>query len=165
MQTITYRDQPQLHRTLVNVFFALTTLAVVAWTIYRYWQSGGAEWDLFGPWLILLLWVVHLFGTRHAGRISLTLDDEGLTYAIGRTSRRRAWTALSRPEIYSRGGRLDPYIRFRSEKLDWIARLTWVSWRTRPEIRIPFTYDAPLTDICAKLNEYRDRALGAGRRR
>lgn len=162
MQTITYRHQPHPQRTLIHAAFALMALGTVAWSIYLYWESGAAEWDLFGLKLVFFCWMMFLWGL-HIGRTSVTLDDEGLTYTIGWTSRRWAWAELSAPEIYSRDGRVDPYIRFRPEKLDWMARLTWLSWRSRPEIRIPHHYDSSLTEICAKLNECRDRAIGGER--
>ena len=156
MQSITYRERPLAYRRSINALLTLGTVGALAWRVHEYRQSGGVVWDPFEIILVLIVWIGAHFVMRRA---SVTFDGRGLTYAIDGTSRHWAWSELSAPEIHSRDGRVDAYIRFRPEKLDWMARLTWLGWRSRPEIRIPHTYDAPLTDICAKLNEYRDRAL------
>lgn len=157
MQTITYREKPLAYRRLVNTLFTLATLGVIAWSVYEAWQSSGMGWDPIAAILVLIVWMGALFVMRRA---SVTLDGRGLTYAIDSTSRHWPWSELSAPEIHSSGGTVPPFIRFRPNHLDWMARLTWWDWRGRPEIRLPQkTYDAPLAEICAKLNEFRDKGL------
>lgn len=157
MPTITYRETPLAYRRLVNMLFTLATLGAIVWSVYDVWQSSGADWDPIIAIILLTVWIGAHFLMRRA---SVTFDGKGLTYAIDGTRRRWAWFELSAPEIYGRGGQSDSYIRFRPKTLDWMDRLTWLSWRSRPEIRIPQkTYDAPLSEICARLNDCRDRAL------
>jgi hypothetical protein len=99
---------------------------------------------------------------------SLRLDDAGLTYTrrptSGRGSENRhwSWSELSAFEHDDTGV---PGIRFCLPKLDpeQARRDPWVQQVT-PEgalIVVHDIYDAPLDEIAAKLNDYRDRALAA----
>ena len=156
MQSITYRERPLAYRRLINGLLMLGTVGAFAWSVYEALQPGAADWDPFEIILILIVWIVADFAMRRA---SVTFDDRGLTYAIDSKSRYWSWSELSAPEIQRLDGKA-AYIRFRPDRLDWMARLGWLGWRSRPEIRIPQdSYDAPLSEISARLNDCRDRAL------
>ena len=92
----------------------------------------------------------------------LQLDRDSLTYVRGGKSRHWPWSVLPAfktilsyrqvrfvlPEGDAKPKRRDP----------WIHEVT----PDGPVVAIRDIYDAPLEEIAARLNEYRDHALGAG---
>ncbi len=165
MTTTVYRERANRFRAEFKTFLVLCGIALIVLESFAYWDSGkfaGHFWDAL-PWL-LVLWLLVDRGDGQKGPRTLKLDHQGLTYAYHFGNRSWAWTDLSEAEIPSGGGELDYYISLRPyRRIDWISRLTMPGVALNgSELRIRAVFDAPLTEICAKVNEYRDKALGRG---
>lgn len=144
-------------------------------TGYEYSELLSARiWD--AHWLELTILAMHSFAVvgflanavgvdilfRRWAPVYLSLDDEGLTYASGLLSptRRWPWSELSAFEhqdrrLFSRWFK-EPAISFLPAKPGLLDRLQGKSI-------IPEFFDASPREIAAKLNEYRDRAIGGAK--
>ena len=164
MPTTVFSQTSNRIQRVVWVGVPLGCIALFAIFAFDYWRSGEFGWyRLISTVLGMLLggfsvWAVHWIIGPGMPR-TLTLDDQGLTYAFHRASRRWTWAELSTAEICSRKPRTDPYVRIRVDAIEWKTRWTLMESLSKAEIRLHAIYDAPLRDICDKLNEYRDRAL------
>jgi hypothetical protein len=103
---------------------------------------------------------VHHFRGEDTKRYRLKLDDEGLTYAREGRERRWPWRALSRFKP-ARHSSLIVFIpsdedEFRAPGL----MINLLLGHPCPIEMIKDIFDAPLDEIAAKLNDYRERALG-----
>ncbi len=171
MPTVTYRDNktttPQHYWMHVSFFAALSAL-VIAGMVLRYLGTATLSWIelAFACLFVVATLTVHAshagwFGLRDRLQARLSADQDGLAHSDGVSTRRWPWRDLSRFEHVEREA--GAYIRYRARSVSWRTlsdmHLTRHGW----EFRIIDTYDAPLSDIAAKLNEYRDRALGGER--
>ncbi len=108
-----------------------------------------------------LLIAVEGYRIAGPGKNYLLLDQSGLSYMRRGKSRHWPWSMLPGFKTVLRyrqiqfvlpEGEIEPKRRGR-----WIHEVT----PDGPVVAIQDIYDAPLDEIAAKLNEYRDRALGA----
>lgn len=156
----TGRTQRALRVSLWLCFFAL--IAIYA---FDYWTSGELVFEVrsFAVAIVamsLFYWISRRVVGPPKPR-TVTLDEQGLTYAAGLASRSWHWTELSAANIQRPGPRSAPYVRIPVDSIDWKIRWTLMESLSKSEIRLHDIYDASLTDIAAKLNDYRDRALAA----
>ena len=179
MRSITYRfswshNRYELAAVLVVlcVFFALSVIlfaVLVAWPLMT---STTADFDWRDWYLALwtapfwgLLAVLQFFRTSPRHNL-LHLDDDGLTYT--RMGKSHRWRWFDIPGFRSKKRWLDLVaIEFVSPvELDWTVRgPPWSASRVasgQTIVILPDVFEAPLGKIAAKLNEYRDRALGGG---
>lgn len=160
--TVVYRERANRGQWAFNMIFVLCGIVIVGPEIFDYWDTGTADWDvlLFTPLIVFLLFTMNSGDEK--GPSSLKLDDQGLTYAYRLITRYWTWAELSAPEIRHPNDPIGRYILLRPKRpIDWKARAAIPAVKARgSELRIHSIFDAPLTDICAKLNDYRDRALG-----
>jgi hypothetical protein len=165
MTTTVYRERANRYRAEINTFLVLCGIAIIMLAGFDYWDSHKADWHLLSalPWLFVF-WLLVDRGDGEKGPSTLKLDHQGLTYAYRFTIRCWAWTELSAAEIPSGGEEVDYYIRLLPDRrIDWKTRMTMPGIPLNgSELRIRAVFDAPLTEICTKVNEYRDRALGRG---
>lgn len=119
---------------------------------------------MFG--VIAILFLARIAGLGFLGggwnRVRLSLDDEGLTYIRGGLMRtlKISWAELSDIEYEGPAFLRKSSILFRRDAAGLMDRLTMDLTISGPRVRLPDIFDSPPKDICAKLNEYRDRALG-----
>lgn len=131
--------------------------------------GGALIWTLSahgGPFILLLVGVFALLCIafilwelpRRSARLNfLTLDDAGLACGFWGKRWHWAWRDLSEFTLDER--RRFNGLGFRGFAPAWgVAVSPIVKWR---RIVLADVYDAPLTEIVAKLNEYRDRAAEA----
>lgn len=159
---------------------------IIGWRIiegtgYEYSEIWSAQiWS--AHWFVLALlglsaFIVILSLARVAGAdrlyrrwypISLSLDDEGLTYAGGflTSTRRWSWSELSAFEYEDRSFLmrflLESRVSFLPATPGLMDRADMEPTRSGRKSSIPDSFDASPREICEKLNEYRDRALAGG---
>lgn len=174
MTPITYRFKRSRRGTILSaaVFFmlCLTQLLVV----FSLVSSMEGNWPYLPeedlPTVVsgLLIGFACLLGVAMAlkpggtGREFLALDDEGLTYGNLFGRNRWAWRDLSAFAL-RRPSEKVAYVTFGlPEKPGWTVNRCYSELTAVGEkAMIEDIYDRPLDEIAAKLNEYRDRALGA----
>lgn len=164
MTTVVYRERANRGRRVFNAIFVACAILFVAPEIFDYWDTGTADWGvLFFTPLVVFFWL-SIDSSGEKGPSTLKLDDQGLTYAYRLISRSWSWAELPAPGIRHPKDPIAGYIVLRPNRpIDWKARAAIPAVKAGgSELRIHGIFDAPLTDICDKLNEYRDRALGGG---
>ena len=150
---------------LVFLIIAVGWLIIALLSDFRY-----SPWEL-GVWADVVRYVIIVpinfvvaagfFRMALPRHNSLQLDEVGLTYK--RAGQRGAWPWRDISAFTIARGWGGPCIEFAVSGDDG-------RWRTAPLRRtkagltgtIPDIWDAPLEDIAATLNEYRERALGGG---
>lgn len=145
----------------------LCFIALIAIYLFDYWWSGEFVFGVrsFAVAIVAML-LFYWIARRVVGPLkprTVTLDEHGLTYAAGLASRSWHWAELSAANIQSPGARSTPYVRIPVDSIDWKIRWTLLESLSKSEIRLHDIYDASLTEIAAKLNEYRDRAIGGNK--
>lgn len=174
MTTITYRFKRRRRRTILTaatlVMLGLTQLVILvslAPSGDTPWLDALAEDMLFtlSGLLLLVVYVIVVAMTLRPGaarREFLKLDDEGLTYGNLFGRNRWHWSDLS---TFALREQLDKsaYVTFAlPKKPDWtVNQSPTESTAVGPKAMIEDIYDRPIAEIVAKLNEFRDRALGA----
>lgn len=176
MTTITYRFKRWPKRTiLVAVTFAmigmtqLVLLTSLALGSDAPWTGALAEklWLTVSDLVMLLACVIFIALSLRPGgarREFLRLDDEGLTYGNLFGAHRWPWHDLSAFAL-RRQSAANTYVTFALPgKTGWtVNQCPWERTTRGPKVMIEDLYDTPLDEIAAKLNDYRERALGGGR--
>ncbi len=173
MTTVTYRFKRWRRRTnLIATIFAMlgmTQLVILTsqamGTDAPWMEALAEELPLTVSSLVMLLACVIVvalsLGPGGARREYLRLDDEGMTYGNLFGANRWPWRDLSAFALRRQSG-ANAYVTFALPgKTGWtVNQCPWERTAKGPKAMIEDIYDAPLDEIAAKLNEYRDRALG-----
>ena len=165
MPTITYRFNRRRKRTILfGAMFIVLGMLQLQHLVFRFpgidptWTDAQVE-DLAFSIINLILFLVCVVGVvmflkpGGAGRAFLRLDDEGLTYGDYFGAKHWRWRDLSTFTLHGRAGK-NARVTFAVP-----GKPGWTVNQTDTKALIEDIYDAPLADIAAKLNEYRNRAL------
>ena len=167
MQPITYHVDRKAERRKATVWavmslFSLLFLSVAVASVV---EDDTAIWNWFLASLFIACLAVstvnavHHFRGEDAKRYRLQLDGEGLSYTREGRERRWPWRALSR----FKPARCSTLIVFIPPDEDEYRTLglpiSLLLGHPSPIETITDIYDAPLDEIAAKLNEYRERDL------
>ncbi len=175
MQTITFRASRRgpletnlaFGGTLIGSL-GLAHLVVILWvhdSPAERWSQDPLELLQFAGYAIVGFSVGLTFWFRIPKRW-LQLDDEGLTYAEGRTRTRRwRWDELSAFRPWRRWTvlRIAFVVTGQSNRSVRLARKLDLP-RQGLLVQIEDVYDTPIDEIAAALNDYRERALAGGNR-
>lgn len=164
-----HRTNTPHHYLLWGLFFALLSSLGIVSLVLRYRMSGSLSWVVLVSTIFCLVVTLSVFhtirndwsGLRKQLQSSLSIDEDGLTCTNWAKTVHWSWRELSHFELVRPGGRGNEYIRYRPNALRWHALTEMHPTRHGLEFRISDTFDAPLAEIAARLNEYRDRAMGA----
>jgi hypothetical protein len=171
MPPVTFGERPSRKWLALAMWLPLSLLCgAVTIILAKGLLSPGGFSDSRAPWLLAIA-IFAMVGTLVATmmvvatllfRSSLRLDEVGLTYVRRQADRHWYWSEFSAFECDSSGV---PRIRFHLPDLDpeQARRDPWVQEVTPAGAMVVVRdiYDAPLDEITAKLNEYREQTLAA----
>lgn len=186
MQPITYRASTSnriLNVLSLGMFGLFLFVALIAAGVGLRWlEVPGTEWvesygaadDIAYFWLYSAMAVfsgmafAFILFARSPDRSYLTLDDAGLTYVFLNMRHEWPWRDLESASVLNRPFGIKAARLIVSGKFDWKARLralqaNGLASADRLAVMLPDFYGTPVEDIVAKLTEYRDQAVGAGR--
>lgn len=156
---------------MVSVFLVLSLVGCAALVVWPLFTSTSFELNWVSWSLVVgtLLWgflvVLQFRGTSPKHNL-LQLDDDGLTYTRMGKSHHWPWADISGLRLKERWRDLVAVEFESSFRLGWAFRIPpWSSTRFaagRTIIILPDVFEAPLADIVAKLNAYREQVLGSG---
>lgn len=141
------------------------------------WHDWVVMAALIPIWLFLILFAVQWAAWHRSGSsflYRLTVGKDGLTYGNALSTWHWPWSELSPFEYVPGSLWRRAHVRFRPSQFRWkdrwrgefhlatILKLRMARSSGGWEFYMLDSYDRPLTDIAAELNEYRDRALAAG---
>ncbi len=165
MPTTTYRFK-RWRKTALWMAVGFTALGLsqvlMLWTSLSATEASGMEiiaeampWSLASPALILAMLICLISTIKPGGmhREYLRLDDVGLTYGNLFGAHHWPWRDISTFALHGKTGR---NVRVTFAVPGKLARSVN---QTDTRVLIEDIYDTPLTDIAAKLNDFRDQAL------
>ena len=169
METITYRSIRRRKGETLSLWLAVPVgaLGLVVMVVASFRSGGLTEAWSEQPVYMSIIALAFLYSLGAVAKLflvppptarsTLQLGDEGLTYG----DRRYRWDELSAFKLQGRWIGRNIVFAVPGEA-GWLVRLQAVSvgLPQGPLVTIPDVYDARLDEIAAKLNEYRDEALG-----